>query len=78
MLNRGSVVLCLATSGDLLADQRILKQWLQELLTAHQGPAHDVVEVTALDESSRHLILEWKVRCVRRKKRTGGFPGCMW
>ena len=30
MQNRGSLVLRLATSGDPLADKRILKQWLHE------------------------------------------------
>ena len=65
-------MLRLATSGDLLADKRILKQWLHEFLTDYQGPANDVVEVIALDESSRHWILEWKVRCVRPKKGTEG------
>ena len=70
--NRGSLVLRLAASGDLLADKRILSQWLDHCLTAYQSPANDVVEVIALDESSRDWVMEWKVRCVRPKKRTKG------
>ena len=70
--NRGSLVLRLAASGDLLADKRILLQWLNDCLTAYQAPANDVVEVIALDESSKDWVPEWKVRCVRPLKRTEG------
>ena len=70
--NRGSLVLRLAASGDLLADKRILSQWLHDCLTAYQAPANDVVEVIALDESSKDWVPEWKVRCVRPMKRTEG------
>ena len=70
--NRGSLVLRLAASGDLLADKRILSQWLHDCLTAYQAPADDVVEVIALDQSSKDWVPEWKVRCVRPMKRTEG------
>ena len=70
--NRGSLVLRLAASGDLLADKRILLQWLNDCLTAYQAPANDVVEVIALDESSKDWVLEWKVRSVWPMKRTDG------
>ena len=56
--NRGCLVLRLAASGDLLADKRILSQWLDHCLTAYQAPANDVVEVIALDESSKDWIPE--------------------
>ena len=68
--NRGSLVLRLAASGNLLADRHILSQWLHDCLTAYQAPADDVVEVIALDESSKDWVPEWKVRCVRPMKRT--------
>ena len=58
--------------GDLLADKRILSQWLHDCLTAYQAPADDVVEVIALDQSSKDCVPEFKVRCVRPMKRTEG------
>ena len=70
--NRGSLVLRLAASGDLLADKVILRQWLNDCLTAYQAPANDVVEVIALDESSKDWVLEWQVRSVWPMKRTDG------
>ena len=70
--NRGSLALRLAASGNLLADKHILSQWLDDCLTAYQAPANDVVEVIALDESSKDWVPEWKVRCVKPMKRIEG------
>ena len=70
--NREVLVLRLAASGNLLADKRLLAQWLHGCLMAYQTPAKDIVEIIALDESSKDWVPEWKIRCVRPMKRAEG------
>ena len=66
------LVLRMAVSGDPSADKVLMRSWLLKCVQRYKEPQSDCVEVYALDQSCADWVPEWKLRSVRRMRRSDG------
>ena len=69
---REMLTIRLRNSNNPIADKVFLRRWLLSCVERFKEPPKDVVEVIALDQSSKDWTPEWKTRCVRQLKRSDG------